>query len=88
MMIIKMITTSQQWLPAAAGAVGGGEGGAALLGVPGYVTILTGAAHTHSVDAGRVPVTVAVKSDESKWQILNIFYQLSSNLPPLPLAHT
>ena len=47
-------------LPATAGAVGGGQGGAALLAVPGDVPVLAGAAHAHREDAGGVPVTVAV----------------------------
>ena len=47
-------------IPAAAGAVGGGQGGAALLTVPGDGSILTGAAHAHGEDAGGVAVTVAV----------------------------
>ena len=47
-------------LPAAAGAVGGGQGGAALLAVPGDVPVLTGAADAHGEDARGVAVTVAV----------------------------
>ena len=47
-------------LPAAAGAVGGGQGGAALLAVPGDVAVLTGAADAHSEDARGVAVTVTI----------------------------
>ena len=46
--------------PAAARAVGGGQGGAALLAVPGDQTVLTGAADAHSEDAGGVTVTVTI----------------------------
>ena len=47
-------------MPAAAGAVGGGEGGAALLAVPGDVPVLGGAGDADGEDARGVAVTVAV----------------------------
>ena len=76
-------------LPAAPGAVGGGQGGAALLAVPGNVPVLAGAAHTEIFSSvyffrARKYFYLTVKMLVAYPSQL----QLSWNLPPLPLAHT